>query len=416
MGNRTQVAPLILLVAYVSFIAIGLPDGMLGVAWPSVRAEFAQPIGALGVLVAGSTIGYLLTSLLIGALIARFGYAAVLVSSGVSMGLGGVIMALAPVWVLILSGTVFLGAGVGLLDAGLNAYGAHHFNSRQLNWLHAGFGAGATVGPIIMSGFLTSSITWRGGYVVLAGVAVLTGLAFLWTRRRWDIPVDQTGGAAAPGSGLNAGTVGGRPRDLRDPIVIGSALIFVLYAGIEVTAGQWAYSLFTLERGVEPVRAARWVSLYWGALTLGRVLFGFVAEAIGTIRLLRLTMAGAAIGIALFWIGRPVALGAVGLVVLGFSLAPMFPLLIGETPLRVGRERASFVVGLQMAGSSLGVMALAGGIGLIVEVLSLAVVGPALVLILALFVMTHEAVLRSARRRSARASSGGLTDGFAGRS
>jgi fucose permease len=393
---------------------------MLGVAWPSLRLDFARPVGALGVLVTGSTVGYLLTSLVIGALVARFGYAAVLVSSGLAMALGGLTMALAPLWILVLLGTLFLGAGVGLLDAGLNAYAAHHFNSRQLNWLHAGFGVGATVGPIIMSGFLRTDLSWRGGYLALAVVAVLTALVFLLSRRRWREPSAETGDEATESSGHTGavGETGGRSRggglrDLRDPVVLGSALIFVLYAGMEVTAGQWAYSLFTLERGVAAGRAARWVSLYWGALTVGRVLFGFIAEAIGTVRLLRLTMAGAAVGIVLFWIGTPVVLGAVGLLLLGFSLAPMFPLLIGETPLRVGSHRASFVVGLQMAGSSMGVMALAGGIGLVVEALSLAVLGPALVLILSLYVLTHEAVLRgarrAARRRGASASISGET-------
>ena len=397
MGNRTQVTPLLLFVAYVSFIVIGLPDGMLGVAWPSMRMDFGQPLGALGILVTSFTVGYLLTSFTIGALVLRFGYGSVLVASGLSMALGAAGMGLSPLWIPVLLGGVLLGAGVGLLDAGLNAYGAHHFNSRQLNWLHAGFGVGATLGPMIMSGFIQSAPGWRGGYATVAAVAAATAFIFLATLRRWN---EAPRGAADGGDSTSA-----RPgrsaslRDLGDPVVIGSALLFVLYAGVEVTAGQWAYSLFTIERGVDAARAARWVSVYWGALTVGRIVFGFIADRVGPIRLLRLTMASAFVGVALLWIGQPVMLGAAGLLILGFSLAPMFPLLIGETPRRVGRQRASFVVGLQMGSSSIGVMLLAGGMGILVDAIGLTMVVPGIVTILSIFVLTHELVLLAGRRQ-----------------
>jgi fucose permease len=408
VGNRAQVAPLLLFIAYASFITIGLPDGMLGVAWPTLRTDFGQPLGALGVLVTGFTLGYLATSFTIGAIVIRLSYGAVFVASGLAMAIGGVVMALAPVWIPVLLGAVILGAGVGLLDAGLNAFGADHFNSRQLNWLHAGFGVGATIGPMMMSGFLSTSLSWRGGYGAMATVALLATALFMATKNRWD---DARHGAGAqdvpPGGAATPATAAAEAappppraslRDLKDPVVIGSALLFVLYAGVEVTAGQWAYSLFTIERGVDAPRAARWVSIYWGALTAGRIVFGIIADRVGPLRLLRITMAGAGIGAALFWIGTPDFLGAIGLLILGFSLAPMFPLLIGETPKRVGAHRSSFVVGLQMGGSSIGVMLLAGGMGLFVEAFDLNVVVPGLFAILILFVLTHELVLRASRR------------------
>jgi fucose permease len=380
---------------------------MLGVAWPTLRADFGQPLGALGVLVTGFTIGYLATSFTIGALVVRLSYGAVLIASGFAMAAGGLVMALSPVWIPVLLGALVLGAGVGLLDAGLNAYGADHFNSRQLNWLHAGFGIGATIGPMMMSGFLATSWSWRGGYAAIAVVALLAAALFAATKRRWDN--DHRGAdaptAAAPTAAASpapAGAAEATPppraslRDLKDPVVIGSALLFVLYAGVEVTAGQWAYSLFTIERGVNAARAARWVSIYWGALTAGRIVFGIIADRVGPLRLLRITMGTAGVGVALYWIGTPSFLGAIGLLILGFSLAPMFPLLIGETPKRVGAHRSSFVVGLQMGGSSIGVMLLAGGMGLLVEAFDLNVVVPGVVVILALFICTHELVVRAA--------------------
>ncbi len=360
-----------------------------------MRGSFGQALGALGILVTGFTVGYLATSFTIGALVARLGYAGVLVSSGVAMAVGSAGMAVSTLWVPVLLGAVVLGAGVGLLDSGLNAYGAHHFNSRQLNWLHAGFGVGATIGPMMMSGFLATSLSWRGGYATVAMVALATAGAFAATWHRWndESPVDAAAGTST--------LLESRQwlRDLRDPVVIGSALLFVLYAGVEVTAGQWAYSLFTIDRGIDGARAARWVSLYWGGLTAGRIVFGVFADRVGRLRLLRMTMGSAAAGVALYWIGTPPILGAAGLLLLGFSLAPMFPLLIGETPERVGAHRASFVVGLQMGGSSIGVMLVAGGMGALVEAAGLRVVAPGVMVVLILFVTTHEVVLRAAHRR-----------------
>ena len=278
---------ILLIVAFLSFIVLGLPDGMLGVAWPSMSATFHIPLGSLGILMAGFTGGYVLTTALIGFVVVRVGYAVVMIGSAASLALGSIVLALAPGVVAAIVATVFLGSGAGLLDGGLNAYGAAFFRPRDLNWLHAFYGIGAALGPAIMTPMIVSGPGWRGGYVVVASVSAITLVLFFLTRRFWnrDVP------GSAEGSGEDRSEVSADraflpPGRLR-VIGLGSVAIFFLYTGLEVVAGQWAYSLFTIERGVSAARAGTWVGLYWAALTVGRIVFGWVSERVATTIILR---------------------------------------------------------------------------------------------------------------------------------
>jgi fucose permease len=180
-------------------------------------------------------------------------------------------------------------------------------------------------------------------------------------------------------------------------IIAGSIIVFFLYTGLEVVAGQWSYTLFTVGRGVEAGRAGPWISTYWGALTVGRVAFGWISERFRAEHLLRVMSLSATLGVVLVWVGTPPVLGAVGLAVLGFSLAPMFPLLIGETPRRVGTGRSDHVVGLQIAASNIGAVSMVGLVGVLVEWVSLEVIGPALFVNALLFGLFNEIVARRSR-------------------
>ncbi|MFP4637529.1 MAG: MFS transporter [Spirochaetaceae bacterium] len=388
-------------VAYFSFVVLGLPDGMLGVAWPSVSETFGRPLGSLGVLLFGFTAGYLLTTTVAGPLLRRLGYAGHLLRAAVLMALGGVGMAVAPSWPLMIGAAAFLGAGAGMLDGGLNAYGALQFRSRDLNWLHAAYGIGATGGPLIMTPIVASSMSWRFGYGLFAGTALLMVVAFRLSRNAFRVPVGtgKPGGEASEGrkrrepTGQSADrSAGGTGR--RWVVFGGSVVVFFLYTGVEVVAGQWSYSLFTIGRGVEASQAGPWVSGYWAALTAGRVVFGWIAERFTAAFLLRVTSLTAIGGVLLLWLGRPPFLGAVALAVLGFSLAPMFPLLIGETPRRVGVRRSDHAVGLQIAASNIGAVSLVGLAGTLVESMGLEVIGAALLVNVLLFAAVNEVMTR----------------------
>jgi fucose permease len=418
------------IVAYFSFVVLGLPDGMLGVAWPSMSAEFSQPLGALGVLLLGFTAGYLTTTAAAGPLIQRLDYDRHLLLAAGLMLAGGLGTAFAPGWIPVIGASALLGLGAGMLDGGLNAYGAQRFRPRDLNWLHAAYGVGATVGPLIMTPIVASSLSWRIGYVAFGLCAAAALAAFRLSRRMWVTREEkqhapspeaaeqaaQTGVSAGPqavyaGDYAASQTAGpGPPHDTPGDatgdrgvglVIAGSIIVFFLYTGLEVVAGQWSYTLFTVGRGVEAGRAGPWISVYWGALTVGRVAFGWISERFRAEQLLRATSASATFGVVLVWIGTPPILGAVGLAVLGFSLAPMFPLLIGETPRRVGAGRSDHMVGLQIAASNVGAVSLVGLVGLLVESASLEVIGPALFVNAVLFALFNELVARrSARMRS----------------
>lgn len=402
------------LVAYFSFVVLGLPDGMLGVAWPSMSGEFAQPLGALGVLLVGFTVGYLVTTAAAGPLIQNLGFPKHLSLAAGLMTLGGFGMAVSPVWIVMIAASAVLGGGAGMLDGGLNAYGAKRFRPRDLNWLHAAYGIGATTGPLVMTPIVASSLSWRLGYVFFGITAAAALLAFRLSRRRWETGGDQAEETArgmaevgeASDGGLGTGHTApdgtGSPDGTSAPdgvflVAAGSILVFFFYTGLEVVAGQWSYTLFTVGRGIEAGRAGPWISVYWGALTAGRVAFGWVSERFEAETLLRATSVTAAVGVVLLWVGTPPFLGAVGLAVLGFSLAPMFPLLIGETPRRVGEGRSDHIVGLQIAASNIGAVSLVGLVGVLVEAIDLEVIGPALFANAVVFGLLNELVARRSR-------------------
>jgi fucose permease len=381
---------LLLIVAFLSFVALGLPDGMLGVAWPSISTTFQIPLGSLGILMAGFTGGYVLTTAFIGSLIIRAGYAAVLIGSAASLAAGGLLLATAPLLAAAIVATVFLGIGSGLLDAGLNAYGAAYFRPRDLNWLHAFYGIGAALGPAVMTPMIISGPGWRGGYIVLVGISSGIMALFVMTRRSWNRAVPTESSAA----GAHDDRVAAIPEELSRArirtIGAGSIAIFFLYTGLEVTAGQWAFSLFTIKRGVSAAQAGTWVGMYWAALTVGRIVFGWVSERLPVTLILRGALVGVATGIVLLLPMPVAALAPVGLAVLGFSLAPIFPLLIGETPRRIGARRANHLIGFQIAAANIGAVVFVAAVGAAVEGINLEVVPWALLIILALFVVIHE--------------------------
>lgn len=385
---------------------------MLGVAWPSASKEFGQPIGSLSLILVALTVGYFSLTMTVGLITQRIGYARSMISAAVLLTIGLAGLALVPLWAGFLGAYVVIGAGAGLLDGGLNAYGAVHFRPRDLNWLHAFYGVGATIGPSIMTVIVASEASWRLGYGAVAALGMAAIVLFVAVRSRFA-----ESGNSRPGAESAAEASKGDPpeptpgnrhdgarledenapagRRARRGIVIGSLSLFFFYTAVEVIAGQWAYSLFTIGRGIAPAVAGPWVAGYYGALTVGRMLFGWIAERVRTRTLLQYASGGAATGVALVWIGTPDALAAVGLFLLGFSLAPMFPLLVGETPKRVGSRLSDHMVGAQIGAANIGAVLLVGATGIAVELVSLEAVGAILAICTAIFIVCNELVARA---------------------
>lgn len=385
----------LVLLAFLAFVSLGLPDGLLGVAWPSIRVDVNVPLDALGLLIALQTAGYLLSSFLGGRLLRVLPIGSVLALSALAASIALLGIAAATSWPLLLAFGFIAGLAGGAVDAGLNAYGAAHFNARILNWLHASFGVGTTLGPLVVTAVLSSNNVWRLAYLIVGCGQFLLALTFFASRKRW-LRVSAVGGESVPPSPP------ARTRDtFRRPAVWQGMAVFFVYAGVEVVAAQWSFSLLTLHRGVPVNTAGLLIALYWGSLMVGRVLFGIVADRVPLVPTLRLCIVAAVSGALLFWLEPTRTLSYLGLMLIGFAIAPVFASLISLTPARVGRAHSDNAIGFQIAAAGLGGALLTGVVGVVAGSVGLEVIGVSIVaLTVALFVL-YESLVRAGNRDSA---------------
>ncbi|WKU05144.1 sugar MFS transporter [Micromonospora sp. HUAS LYJ1] len=428
----------LLLLAYLAFVSLGLPDGLLGVGWPSISAEFGVPTGAVGLVLTAGTIGYLTSSVLAGFTLARLGVGRLLAGSTLLASLALTGYASAPALTVLIGCALVLGLGSGAIDSGLNAYAAGAFGPRHMNWMHAFFGLGVAIGPLVMTAMLSTGAGWRWGYAVTAAAQLALATAFALTVGAWRdrpagpptpphaAPVDRTVGARpddtvvgpaghpGPVDGPAVSGHGGSADDstaakrggsavpagvrigetLRLPAVWFGALAFAVYVAIEVSAGLYAFLLLTEGRGVPDAVAGLSVSGYWASLFVGRVVQGLVAERLGTARVLRGSLLGMAVGAALIALPAPGWVTVVGLIVLGFAAAPVFPLLTLSTAERVGREHADRVIGVQIGAAGIGAALIPAGLGVLLGDTSVRLLGPVLTALAVALLVAHAAAAR----------------------
>jgi fucose permease len=340
-----------LALAFVAFVGVGLPDGMLGVAWPSLRSDLERPLEDLGELILFWSAGYLLSSVVSGPLLARFGFGPVLVASALAMGLGAGGYAIASDWTALLAASAIGGAGGGTIDAGLNTWLAMRRGAGSLNVLHGCYGLGAALGPASISAGLALG-SWRIAYAVVAGMFLLIGLSLAATRSVWG-----TEGGTRPGDGSLS-------RALRLPGAWAGIALFFLYVGVEVSAAQWSYSLLVESRGVAASTGVAAVSLFWIVFTGGRFFFGAIAGSRSLRPLLLGSLVVSGAGALLLSLSTSGPASAVALGLIGFGLAPAYPLLVAATPGRVGAHLAPSTIGLQVAGGTIGGALVPAALGL----------------------------------------------------
>lgn len=363
----------LLLLAYTSFVIYAIATSMLGVAWPSIRDTFSVPLDALGALLFMGMLGSLLASWLNGRLITQFGLGTELLISWLLATTGLLGYALAPSWPWLLVSGLLVGMGSGLIDAGLNTYFATQHGAQQMNWLHASFGIGATIGPLVMGRILHVGYAWQSGYWLIGTVYFLMVLVTGLTWRAWQADGEISVAEEPQQQRMHNG------RTLRLPVVWMGLWVFFLYVGIEMTAGQWSYTLFTESRQVTEAAASVWVSIYWGSLTVGRMLMGVIVPRLGNGRALRISMVGVLVGCLLLWL--PIQwISFLGLALIGFASAPVFPLLTADTPRRVGAAHAANAVGFQIGASSIGIALQPGIAGWLADKMGLEVISPFLAL------------------------------------
>ena len=377
---------LLLAIIYAAFISLGLPDSLLGSAWPVMRLDFGAELSFAGVISMIIAAGTIVSSLLSERMTRRLGTALVTAIS-VAMtaaALFGFSLCTSPLQLCLWA--VPYGLGAGAIDAALNNFVALHYSSRHMSWLHCFWGVGASISPYIMSAALLRSGSWQAGYRTVGVIqVVLTALLFfslpLW--KAADRKGDEGNGEAPPLLGLR-----GALRISGVPLIL---IAFCAYCGGETTAGLWASSYLVGARGIAPETAASFASLFYLGITFGRFLNGFVADQMGDRRMIRIGIVVMALGVVLILLPLRSDLPSLaGLVIFGLGCAPVYPSIIHSTPANFGKESSQAIIGVQMASAYVGSTFMPPLFGLIAQHLSLKLFPIYLaLLLLALLLMTE---------------------------
>ena len=344
-------ATMILIIIYISFICLGLPDSLLGVSWPMMRTEFGASLSAVGpiyMMIAGGTI---ISSFFSGVVLKKFGTAKVTVVSTVmtAVGILGFYFAPSIHWFYLM--TIPLGLGAGSVDAGLNSYIADHYESHHMSWLHCFWGIGATVGPMIMSGFIRNA-TWRKGYLTVACIQIAFAIFLFLTLPIWkkaDAARAARKAESLPKESDTETTVSNEKHLLQVKGVKPVLITFLFYCAAESTLGLWGSSYLVQIKGLPIATAAAWVSMYYGGITIGRFFNGFLTLRLSNKQLVRLGLAILAGGVLLLLLPLPTIFTMIGMLGVGMGCAPIYPCMLHETPVRFGTERSKSLMGIQMA-------------------------------------------------------------------
>ncbi|MDB6173056.1 MAG: putative transporter [Chthoniobacteraceae bacterium] len=383
---RSKPAALLIFIAYIGFVSLGLPDAVIGIAWPSVRESFHLRQGSLSWLFIAAGIGYFISSFFIGRILFATRIGVLLAGSSLIVAASGFGFSLAPIWILFASCSIFHGLGSGAIDAGLNHYAAHHFSARHMNWLHACYSLGATLGPLMMTAVLAGSGSWRAGYAAVGTAMLVLSLLFFATRNYWESAPTP----AEPRSSAQASVL----ETLANSTVRLQVIIFFIYTGLEVSVGQWGFTLLTESRGVARETAGLWITLYWASIGLGRILFGIVVESIGIDRLLRLSMGAAIAGTLLLAARMPAPFPLIGLSLAGLGLAPVYPCMMTRTPQRLGSNFAAHAIGFQVSAAMIGAAILPSLCGWLADIYGLERIPMVTAFLAMTLFLVHEILLR----------------------
>ncbi len=332
--------------ALIAFIALGLRVSVLGVAWPSIRTTFDLSQSGLGVVLFATGLGYLTSSFLLGRVVGRLGVGRLLIVSAAVVTVTTIGIALAPSYPVFLSVSLLAGIGTGAIDAGINFVATRHFSGTQMNRLHGCFGVGALVGPILFGLLLGSGASWRTGYLLVSVILIGLTVLFIVTRHLWE--------TAVPRFATTHATESMTPRQvLSMPMMWVCLLIFMCISGIEQTSGQWAFSVIQEGMHTSDQVASLWSGLFWGGMAFGRLTLGGTAVRVGTLRWIQGGVVGAALG-GLVYALAPYPIAPLGLLIIGLSMATVFPLMMMLSPQRIGNAALPHAVGFQMSAATIG--------------------------------------------------------------
>lgn len=386
----------LLAVIFFSFIGVGLPDSVLGTAWPAMYREFDLPISLAGYITATISACTIISSLISTRAIRRFGTGMVTAVSTVMTALALLGFAASGHAVFFFLMAVPLGLGAGTIDTALNNFVALHYTASQMNFLHCFYGIGVSASPYIMSLALGADDNWRKGYLIVAllqcAIALVSILALpLWKKaERRD---QEENGEEPPLLSL---------RELiKMPAVRLTALVYFACCALELCAGSWSSSYFVNTRGLHADRAAATAMMFYLGLACARFLSGLLAGKLGRRRLIALAVLVQLAGLVLFALPLPLPLTAFALFLIGFGVGPIFPNLTHLTPEHFGKSLSQSVIGVQQAGSYVGIMIMPWLFGLLAQVFSTALLPWYLLALFVLFAVALAALQKAVVRMKA---------------
>lgn len=385
----------LLAIIYVAFISLGLPDALLGAAWPSMYRDFSVPVSYSGIIfmiIAGGTI---VSSLQSDRLTKRLGAGAVTAISVLTTALALFGFSISHSYIALCLWAIPYGLGAGSVDAALNNYVAIHYASRHMSWLHCMWGIGASLGPYIMGYALTGGAGWNSGYRYIAVLQIgLTAVLF------FSLPLWR--GQTKTASKTEAADTKAAPIPLRHVVMIPGAkeimLTFFCYCAVEQTANLWASSYLVLHQGVSAETAAGFASLFFVGITAGRFLSGFLTLLLNDMQMIRLGQGLIAVGIITLLLPFGTITSLAGLLLIGLGCAPVYPSIIHATPANFGEDKSQAMIGVQMASAYAGTCLMPPVFGLVANHLGISLLPFYLMLILIVMVFMHERMFLKIQR------------------
>lgn len=388
-------ATFFLIIIYLTFISLGLPDSLLGSAWPIMQIHLNVPLSGAGLISMIITGGTIISSLLSNRLIKNLGTGKVTFVSVTMTALALLGFSIAPsyIWLCILA--IPLGLGAGAVDSGLNNFVALHYKASHMSWLHCFWGVGATTGPLIMSVFISKNNSWWNGYLTIAIIQFSIAFLILLTLPMWKKSEN-------PQDFKNYDVEENKDNfnPLKLPGVKFVLISFFCYCATEITTGLWGSSYLVNYKGLSPEAAAGWISLFYGGITVGRLISGFATTKLNNKSLIRIGQIICAIGAIILALPLPTFFSMVGLILIGLGCAPIYPSMLHDTPNRFGESASQSIMGFQMACAYIGSTIAPPILGLLASKLSIAIFPFfLLILIITMFICSEKTNLFIKERR-----------------
>ena len=388
---------LLIVIIYLAFISLGLPDAVLGGSWPTMYQEFGVPVGYASVITTIITLGTIISSLLSDRITLRFGTGKVTALSVALTAVALLGFATSHSFLMLCIWAVPYGLGAGGVDASLNNYVALHYNSRVMSWLHCMWGVGATAGPYVLGFLLTRGGTWNDGYGVISILQILLSLVIFLS-----LPLWKKRGVAAEGAKDATEPKERKPLSLREIFRIPGAkeimITFLCYCVVEQTAGVWAASYLVLVKGVGEEQAASYAAMFYIGITAGRFLNGLIATKLTDKQMIHLGMIVLLTGLLVLFVPAGEYLCLAAFILIGVGCAPIYPCIIHSTPWIFGEENSQAIIGVQMASAYTGGLIMPPLFGMLIGIAGIKVLPIVLILMFALMVFMYEKLLRRAKR------------------